>query len=54
MKITKTIKQGQKRFTNTYTCLDKFLGNISSMDNNSSDLDGKMKESDSNIDMLVD
>ena len=54
MKITKTIKQKQKRFTNTYTCLDIFLGNISSMDNNSSDVDGKMKESDSNIDMLVD
>ena len=42
-------KQKRKRFTNTY--LDKFLGNISSTDNDSDDSDG---ESDSNIDMLID
>ena len=43
-------KPKRKRFTNIY--IDEFLGNISSTDNSSDDLDGE--RSDSNIDMLVD
>ena len=39
-----------KRSTNTY--IDEFLGNISSTDNGSSDLDGE--RIDSNIDMFID
>ena len=43
-------KQKPRRFTNTY--IDEFLGNISSMDNDSNDLYGE--RSDSNIDILID
>ena len=43
-------KQKRKIFTNTH--IDEFLGNTSSMDNDSDDSDGE--GSDSNIGMLVD
>lgn len=39
MKITKTIKQKQKRFTNTY--FDELLGKVSSTDNSSDDSNGE-------------